>query len=435
MMKPLEINKAPSNLRLAYIGPEIPALSATFIYREILALERRGIYVLSLSVHKPGQTASETEAWELARRTDYLYAVSLLRLLIINLFCLCTKPVSYLSTLSMVASDIGKTGIAKPSSYKLLYQFMVAVYASRQISQNNCSHVHAHFAHVPTQIAMYAASLSGVPFSFTSHANDLFQRGSLLAQKVERSTSAVTISEFNRRWLREQGIHSSKVSIVRCGVNTSEFVPKVQEETSTRRPKIGSLGRLVEKKGLDVLLRAACSLSCEGQNFELEIAGNGPLEAELLELVNELGLQNHVSFCGSIAHDNVADWMKGLDMFVLACKRDRNGDQDGIPVVLMEAMALGVPVISTRISGIPELIHDGFSGRLALPGDVPSLTEAIREALNFPRKTANMASVALNRIEEEFAEPVNVNRLLQIFAPQRNLAEVKLARVQEDESQ
>lgn len=420
-----------TGLRIAYLGPEIPALSATFIYREILALERHGVSVLSLSVHKPTHAATETEAWELARRTVYLYSASLLQFLSANLKSAFTSPATYFSVLKMALSDIRVSGITRMQSWKMLYQFMAGAHAAAHIKRHESTHLHVHFAHVPTQIAMYASAIADVPFSFTSHANDLFQRGSLLEKKVERSVKAVTISDYNVRWLSEQGIDTSRVRIVRCGINSREFTPKTHQVDATHKPKIGTLGRLVEKKGFDVLLEAACALSCEGHEFELQIAGNGPLEEALQQQVQELGLQNNVTFIGPLPHDRVAEWMKGLDLFVLACKRDSNGDQDGIPVVLMEAMALGVPVVSTTISGIPELIEHEESGLLATPGNVPTLVACIRENLNFPLRAEKRAEKAVARIREEFDEEVNVGRLLQIFAPQ-NVEDTKtLSNVQE----
>lgn len=420
-----------AGLRIAYLGPEIPALSATFIYREILALERHGVSVLSLSVHKPKHAATEAEAWELARRTVYLYAASISKLLLANLKSAFTNPAAYFSALSMALSDIRESGISRMQSWKMLYQFLAAAHAATHIKQHKATHLHVHFAHVPTQIAMYAAAIAGVPFSFTSHANDLFQRGSLLEKKVERSARAVTISDYNVRWLQEQGIDVAKVSIVRCGINSKEFTPKTSQADATHKPKIGTLGRLVEKKGFDILLESVCALSCEGHEFELQIAGNGPLEKILQHQVQELGLQNHVTFIGPLPHDRVADWMKSLDLFVLACKRDSNGDQDGIPVVLMEAMALGVPVVSTTISGIPELIVHEENGMLAMPGNVPTLVSCIRENLTFPLRAEERAEKAVTRIRQEFDEEVNVGRLLQIFDPQNVLDKKTLSNLQE----
>ena len=411
-------NSSYTGLRIAYLGPEIPALSATFIYREILALERQGVSVLSLSVHKPKHAATETEAWELARRTVYIYAAPLLQFLLANLKALFSAPGAYLSALKMVLSDISECGTTRMQSWKMLYQFMRAALAAEHIKKHKSTHLHVHFAHVPTQIAMYAAAIAGISISFTSHANDLFQRGSLLEQKVERSSRAVTISDYNVRWLKEQGIDVTKVSVVRCGINSKEFTPKPHQADAMHKPKLGTLGRRVEKKGFDILLEAACAVSCEGHEFELQIAGRGTLEDELQQQVQELGLQNNVTFVGPLPHDRVADWMKSLDMFVLACKRDSNGDQDGIPVVLMEAMALGVPVVSTTISGIPELIEHHESGLLAMPADVSTLVSCIRENLNFPLRAEERAEKAVKRIRQEFDEEVNVGRLLQIFDPQ-----------------
>jgi glycosyltransferase involved in cell wall biosynthesis len=257
---------------------------------------------------------------------------------------------------------------------------------------------------------MYAAGMSAVPFSFTAHANDLFERGWLLDKKVQRSRFTVTISDYNKQFIRKSGGAEHKIHVIRCGVNHQAFVAR-NGRTENPIPKIGTLGRMVEKKGIDDLIRACKILRDRNIAFRLEIAGDGPLLVELQRLVDEEDLAAQVHFKGSLPHEQVPQWLEGLDVFVLACKKDRNGDMDGIPVVLMEAMLAGVPVISTRLSGIPELIEDGQSGLLAEPANPDQLAGAIDRLLSNDNLYHDLRKQAIARVQSEFDLAVNVARL------------------------
>jgi glycosyltransferase involved in cell wall biosynthesis len=224
----------------------------------------------------------------------------------------------------------------------------------------------------------------------------------------------MTISEYNRRFFAQQGADENKIKIVRCGVE-SDGDPTEKEGAQKASPKIGYLGRLVEKKGMDTLIFALAHISGAGVDFRLEIAGDGPQRVELERLASEQGIGSEVVFRGPIPHDEVFTWLEGLDLFVLACRRDDQGDQDGIPVVLMEAMAAGIPVISTHISGIPELIEDGISGMLAKPNDPKSLSQKIKDVVTNPSMASSLAVAARSRIREEFDVDVNAERLLNLF--------------------
>ena len=402
-------------MKVAYLAPEIPALSATFVYNEILSLEKTGIEILPISVHFPQALAREDDVRGIARRTHYLYRESLRVLVLANLANMFQRPGRYFKTLFLALSDALKMGLASHVGRGLLYRFFMGSRVASLLKRNRCRHLHTHFAHVPTDIAMYASKLSGVPFSFTSHANDLFERGWLLKEKVERAKVAVTISEYNRRFFVKQGIPEKRIKIVRCGVQSGDYESGLKKRQGGEGTVIGTLGRLVEKKGIDTLILALSRLSKEGYDFVLEIAGDGPLLEELTELALEQGIRSKVVFLGAMPHDKVFEWFHGLDAFVLACKRDKNGDQDGIPVVLMEAMALGIPVISTYISGIPELIKDDVSGFLAQPNDAASLTDKIKEFLENPSRVHSLTAAARDRIREEFDVQVNIRRLITFF--------------------
>ncbi|MEA1868487.1 MAG: glycosyltransferase [Thermodesulfobacteriota bacterium] len=404
-----------SRRKIAYLAPEIPALSATFVYNEILALEKRGFEVVPISVHFPKSPAIGKNPARLSARTYYLYQQSDWALIRKNLTSLYRKPIKYIGTLISAIRDSLKIGMASHVGRGLLYRFLVASQVADILKKEGCRHLHTHFAHVPTDIAMYASGISDVPFSFTSHANDLFERGWLLREKVERARVAITISEYNRRFLIREGADKNKIKIVRCGVKSQEYLPVADKRFKNPSPVIGSLGRLVEKKGMDTLILALGRLNREDLDFHLEIVGDGPLMEDSKKMASEENISSKVVFKGAMPHDEVFEWLKKLDIFVLACRRDKNGDQDGIPVVLMEAMAMGIPVISTCISGIPELIENGTSGLLAQPGDPISLSEKIKVFLQDPFMASAMANAAVKQVREEFDTQVNIERLINLF--------------------
>jgi len=403
-----------NQLKIAYLAPEIPALSATFVYNEILGLEKSGYRVVPLSVHLPHSPAEGDALGDLGSRTEYLYRTPKSKVLRDNLYLLTRRPVRYLRVLASAVGDAGRVGLLNRVGLGLFYRFTVAARAARILLDENCDHLHVHFAHIPTDIAMYAAGMSAIPFSFTAHANDLFERGWLLEQKVRRAKFAVTISEHNRQFLIEKGCPGNKIHVVRCGVDPGAFAAG-HARPSHPIPTIGTLGRMVEKKGIDDLIRACQMLKDRNIAFNLEIAGDGPMQGELQALVSDGDLAEQVHFKGSLAHEQVPEWLQGLDMFVLACKKDRHGDMDGIPVVLMEAMLAGVPVISCRISGIPELIEDGQSGLLAEPENPDQLAGAIARLLSDDNLRNDFRTNAMATVQAEFELSKNVAVLDKLF--------------------
>jgi glycosyltransferase involved in cell wall biosynthesis len=327
---------------------------------------------------------------------------------------LIRRPIRYFRTLVTTLADAGQMGLLNRVGMGLLYRFFIAARVARILLREDCRHLHVHFAHIPTDIAMYAAGISAVPFSFTAHANDLFERGWLLEKKVQRARFAVTISEYNRQLIKKRGGAEHKIHVIRCGVDHMAFAAR-SSRAENPIPKIGTLSRLVEKKGIDDLIRACKILRDRNIAFRFEIAGDGPLLAELQQLADDGDLSAQVHFKGPLSHAQVPQWLQSLDVFALACKKDRNGDMDGIPVVLMEAMLAGIPVISTRISGIPELIEDGRSGLLAEPASSEHLAGAIARLLSDETLYSDLRKNAIAMVQTEFDLSNNVARLNELF--------------------
>jgi len=402
-------------VKIAYLAPEIPALSATFVYNEILTLEAMGTEVVPFSVHKPSGDINEPAVQKLQQKVHCLYQQPLLSVFKDVVLLFLTHPQNSFKALMLLFSDMWTLGLLSRTSWGLGYRFLYSANLARRIIKNECSHIHVHFAHVPTDIAMYAAVFSNISFSVTAHANDLFERGWLLSEKVSRSAFFATISEFNQRFLVGLGVDKEKVKIIRCGVDADKFSMRLGFVRNTR-VKLGLVGRLVEKKGVDTLINAVSLLKQQGILFELYIAGSGPLEDELKLHVQQLGLDSdEVVFLGVIAHKDVAEFITSLDAFVLPCKQDRQGDMDGVPVVLMEAMLSGVPVISTELSGIPELVINKETGLLVKPNDERGLADAIIAIINQDELRVNMINNAISKVSSEFSLVGNVKKLYELL--------------------
>lgn len=400
-------------MHIGYLGPEIPALSMTFVYREILGLRERGHEVFVFSMRKPEHTAEDAHIGPVTYLYDRGPFAQFMSALGPALSNIPGTAKLKLRVLSDLVKGLGEVG---PQAFTLLYQALVGVRLGKLLKDEGVEHLHIHFAHAPTQVGMYAAEFAGIPFSMMGHANDLFERPLLLKEKGERAKAFVMISEHNAAMMRAIGVPEDKLPIIRCGVpDVPAALPPRKEYRDA--PVIGSLGRLVEKKGMGDLVEAFAMVLPDVPQAKLEIVGDGPLRERLESQIANLGIDDSVELKGAMPNTEVLAWLRGLDLAVLACKRDpETDDQDGIPVALMEAMAFGVPVVSTAISGIPELIIDGKTGRLGKPGDPESLAAAIRAALTDVDATETMREDALDHLHTEFSLDVNLNRLETLFS-------------------
>ena len=266
-------------------------------------------------------------------------------------------------------------------------------------------HIHAHFAHAPTSVAMYAAGFAGIPFSFTGHANDLFQRRQLLRRKLERASFVACISHWHQSWY-ESIAPAGRYAIVRCGVPLEAYGPP--PEPIADRLRVLAVARLVEKKGLDLLLRAVADRPA----IHVTIAGDGPQLPALQSLAQKMG--DRVTFLGAVDPADVADQLRRHDAFALPCRPVASGDRDGIPVALMEAMASGLPVISGDLPAIRELIDPQRSGLLidmAAPEGVGKLAEALDTLRGDLLWRRQLGVAGQARVREEFGLGTNVDRL------------------------
>jgi glycosyltransferase involved in cell wall biosynthesis len=290
------------------------------------------------------------------------------------------------------------------------------LWLARDLERRSVGHLHAHFAHSPAAVAHFARLAGGPPFSFTAHAKDLYTTlPRNLRLRAHAARFVVTCTEHNGRYLKrllEDGQPVS-VNVIHHGTDLGRFHP------DRRRPEPGlilSVGRLVPKKGFPTLVRALQSLARDGSAFRCQIYGAGPERSQLEALAGGLGVDDRISFLGARPQEDVIAAYGRAALFVLAPVVLEDGDRDGIPNVLVEAMAAGVPVVSTRISGIPELIDDEVDGILVEPGDPDALAAAIRRLLGEPELAERLAAAARRKVESRFDLALNTRLVGDLLA-------------------
>lgn len=386
------------NLDIAYVGARLPSLSETFVYREFLGLRARGHRMTAVSVHQPERLqAKNLDA--LATEAVVVYSVRTLAYLPL---ALALNP-----RLAMAAARESLTADIHGARHRLKYvlQSWMGLAVGRRLRYCGIQLVHAHLANVPATVGLHMARALGARFSFTGHAADLFVNRSALALKLHSAAFVAAISHWHQQFYN-QIVPSTPAPIVRCGVT----LPALGLEAGEG---VVLVGRLVAKKGIDILLQAISR--SELASASVRIAGDGPEQCRLQHLADRLGVSNRVEFLGAVSHERSLDLIRGAALFVLPCRTASSGDRDGIPVVLMEAMAAARPVIAGQLPTIAELISDGENGLLVPPGDASALGAAISRLTNDPELGRQLGAAARARIAEEFSDEKNLDRLEHAF--------------------
>jgi colanic acid/amylovoran biosynthesis glycosyltransferase len=361
-------------MRIAYLINQYPKVSHSFIRREIQALERAGVEVTRVSVRGWNEVAADAADEVEKNKTRYLLQGGLLPLLWATVWCAFSAPWRFVTALSNAL--IFARGSLRPLPLHLVY-LAEACLLKRWLAAARCDHVHAHFGTNATEVVYLCERLGGPGFSFTVHGPEEFDMPAALhlARKVRRSRFVVAISSFGRsqlmRWISADDW--AKVRVVHCGLDGDFLAQSLTPPPRT--VQLVCVGRLCEQKGQLLLLRAVHRLREQGQRVQLVLAGDGEMRPQVEALIAELGLGDQVRITGWIGGDVVRKEILDARALVLP------SFAEGLPVVLMEAMALGRPVISTYIAGIPELVHDGVNGWLIPAGDIQALADAMREVL------------------------------------------------------
>ncbi|MGI8650656.1 MAG: glycosyltransferase family 4 protein, partial [Rubrobacter sp.] len=293
-----------------------------------------------------------------------------------------------------------------------------AVELARLVTERGVDHLHAHFGTSATLVVRMASHFSEVPYTFTAHAKDIFHESVVredLARKLREAATVVTVSDYNRIYLQEEYPQDAR-SIVRLynGLDLEKFSYEESQETSGK-PHVVAVGRFVEKKGFSDLLDAAAILKGRGSEVSFSLVGSGELEAELLEQRARLGLEEVVAMPGPMPQREVVSLVRGATVFAAPCVVGEDGNRDGLPTVLLEAMALGTPCVSTAVTGIPEVIRDGETGLIAAQHDPESLAGAIQKLISDAELRSHYSRAARELIESDFDITKNSASLREVF--------------------
>jgi colanic acid/amylovoran biosynthesis glycosyltransferase len=287
---------------------------------------------------------------------------------------------------------------------------------AREVHLKGIHHLHAHFATSATTVGRLAANFAGVPYTFTAHAKDIFHESIQpddLRRKLYDAAAVITVSDYNVEYLRQMhGPAAARVQRIYNGLDLERFP---YEAPHDRPPRIVSVGRLVEKKGFADLISACTILAKRGCHFSCQIIGTGELEANLWAQIEQLGLQTKVQLMGPRPQSQVIKYIQNAAVFAAPCVVGTDGNRDGLPTVLLESMALGTPCVSTDVTGIPEVLHDGETGLLVPQHHPAALATAIERLLADPALRVRLTARARCLIEAEFNIHRNSAHLHDIF--------------------
>lgn len=402
---------------LVYIVGTYPLLTTTFIDREIRELRTNGIAVRVVAVRRPpGDIPLSHDQEVLQRDVSYLLPVRWVSLISAHVLFALRRPRRLFAALAFMLTRPHPSWRAR---LKSLLHFGEGVMVAHLVRDATFDEFHAHFADRAATIALVAGRLLDKPYSLSIHAGaDIFVHPVLLREKIQEARHVVTCTAYNRHHVLSIAGDdlSHKVSHVRHGLDPDLYAPTAFP--GNERPLILSVGQLAERKGFVGLIRALRVLTDEGYDFHCRIVGEGPQRGELEALIADLSLRSVVELCGPLGHEDVVEQYGSATMFVLPCTRTRTGDVDGIPNVLAEAMASRVPVVTSDLPAIREIVKDRESGLLVPPGDLASLVAAIRRLLVDPELREELGRRGRRTARREFDAETNIRRFAQTMWPE-----------------
>jgi glycosyltransferase involved in cell wall biosynthesis len=404
--------------RLAYLLERFPCLAETYILQEILELERQGLSLRIFALYEPSDGQMVEEAQYVHAPVTYLprpryFSRDMLLLVTAAVRRFFKAPWRFLRAGVLVAVHYRQLS----ASRYLLY----AAYLADQLEHESITHLHAHFANTPGSVAQLVHLLTGISYSFTAHAYDIYLSSkAALTYKMRLANFVVTCTAYNQRYLAalaDQRV-GERIHRIYHGLNFRAFpsstaVPSI----SPTFPRILAVGRLVEKKGMPYLLYACRLLIDQGYDFTCCIVGDGPLRPALEQEIRELALADRVELRGAEPHERVIELYQQATIMTLPCIVGKNGDRDGIPNVLVESLYMGVPIVSTTVSGIPELITSEVNGLLVPPNDSVALAAALGRLLDDPTLRDRLATAGRQTVLEQFDMIQNLTHLIDLMYP------------------
>lgn len=398
-----------------YICSSLPSLTETFIYREIFALERRGVVVETVSMNTPRLENVSAEARSLLETTTFLDQVSQGRKFWAGVCTFLSNPLRFARCL---LHWVRAHPMKFPRDYlRLGYHLTEACYLYMRFRGREMRHIHCHFVNSPTSLGLFLSELSGTPFSFTMHASNIWLDPIALGNKLESCKFCVSISEYNKHFILQQygSQLESKIKVIRCGLDVRQLPVRQPNSSSTRSPLILAVAQLSRRKGLHVLIEACAILRRDGVDFRCQIVGEGQERSALEDLISGLDLEGVVELLGAKPQEVLPRYLAEADIFALPCVIVEDGGRDGIPVALMEAMLWKIPVITTNILGLPELVDDGIDGVLVPPNDPQALATQMARLLGSDALRTVLGEKGREKIVREFNLDLSARQLQSEF--------------------
>ena len=397
---------------LAYVFERFPSFTQTFCAREVLELERQGLQPLLFSIR---DTRTETPRHFPAELYDRVHFLPPEKELVE--WVKSEKKANRLP--QEIVLSLRQWG-QRPDKLRV-YE---AAYVGSRLRAAGVRHVHSHFAGIGARVGWWLRQAFDCTFSFTGHANDIWCEEPGLDVTLDRlmadASLIVTVSDFTANQLRERfPASATRIHRVYNGLDLAPFAAASAgrgDEKAEGPPLILSVGRLIEKKGFPDLIAACARLRDAGTAFQCEIAGDGPLEPDLRQLIDDLKLENRVRLLGAVSQEAIVRTLSRTRVFALACTTERDGGMDNLPTVLMEAMAAGVPCVSTRLAGVPEMVDHGVTGLLVGDRNPDALASALQSILSDPERGAQLGKAGLQRAQTLFAQESTAPQLLRLFA-------------------
>lgn len=400
--------------KLGYIVSRFPHLPETFILREVVALDRLGwsISLFPLILQKQAVIHPDAETW--MNKVDYVpfFAPAVFAE---NIKALWHTPGRYLKTwLKMIRGNLANARMLA----RAMILFPKAVWMSGEMKREGIEHIHAHYATHPALTAWIIHQFTGIPYSITVHAHDIFVQQDMLAQKLQEAEFIVAISEFNREfiahavgeWVR------GKTYVIHCGISPDLY--PAQKKHVPGIFKLISIGSLQPYKGQEVLVRACKRLVDAGIPVQCDVIGEGALRKQLEALILAYGLGGKVNLIGALPQEEIARRLPEADCYVQPSIITSSGKMEGIPVALMEAMACGLPVAASSLSGIPELVRDGETGFLVPPNDDAALADCLARIYEDLEAAQPIAAAGRNLVRDQFSLSSQVPLLANLFESQ-----------------
>ncbi|MBW1980983.1 MAG: glycosyltransferase family 4 protein [Deltaproteobacteria bacterium] len=401
---------------LGFLLKGYPRISETFISNEILLLEDMGFPLHIISMRQPREAFSHKSVSQIKAPVDYLpetLIAPLARLMYHNVQLMGRRPAAYAKAYRLMVKRYRRSH--KLASIKHLLQAGYLVHAV--LPNSGVQHIHAHFAHSPTSVALFSSCLSGLPFSFTAHAKDIYTSApEQLEEKIRLAQFVVTCTQYNKRYLERLAAGAGPIHCIYHGIDVRLF----SAVSTQRRPeppyRLLSVARLVEKKGLPTVFRALKLLRDRGTDFHYSLIGDGEQRQQILQELARLHLGRMSEWLGTLPHEEVLQHYQNSDLFVLGCEVARNGDRDGIPNVLLESMAMGLPVVATTVSAIPEALEDGRHGLLVPPGRPEAMAAAMKRLLLDQELRSSIIQAARDKVLRQFDNRHLIGQLGELFA-------------------